>query len=201
MKEERVPDNEDYKLVSLCKNGETDAFEVLVERHQKKMLNIAYRMIGNYEDACEVVQDAFVSAYKNIKGFEGKARFSTWLYSIVVNLSRNRLKQLHVRRSREEYSLDDPLFTEDGHITKEHSSAEPSALDRLERKDVRQKVQGCIDSMDGEFKEVLILRDVQGFSYEEVSEMLKLPGGTVKSRLSRARGVLRDCLKKTLGAL
>jgi RNA polymerase sigma-70 factor (ECF subfamily) len=74
-------------------------------------------------------------------------------------------------------------------------------LDRLEKKDIQQKVQGCIDSMDSEFKEVLILRDVQGFSYEEVSEMLKLPGGTVKSRLSRARGVLRDCLKKALGAL
>lgn len=77
MKENNQTTDEDYNLVSLCKKGNVDAFEVLVRKRQKRMLNIAYRMIGNYEDACEIVQDAFVSAYKGIKDFEEKSRFST----------------------------------------------------------------------------------------------------------------------------
>ena len=88
-------DDEDLKYVILCQKGDTDAFEVLVERHQKKMLNIAFRMMGDYDEACDVTQEAFVSAYKSIKKFKAEAKFSTWLYRIVVNYSKNRLKQLN----------------------------------------------------------------------------------------------------------
>ena len=84
----------DAEIVSLCKKGDVGAFEVLVNRHQKRMTNIAYRMLGNYDEACEVVQDAFISAYRSIKNFKEKARFSTWLYSIVINLSKNRLRKM-----------------------------------------------------------------------------------------------------------
>ena len=89
--------DEDYEFVSLCKKGDVDAFEVLVKKHQKRMFNIAYRMMGNYEEASEIVQDAFVSAYRGIKNFRGRAKFSTWLYTIVINLAKNRLKQLKAR--------------------------------------------------------------------------------------------------------
>lgn len=191
--------DEDAVLVSSCKRGNVDAFEVLVRKHQKKMFNIAYRMIGNYEDACEIVQDAFVSAYKSIKNFQEKAGFSTWLYTIVMNLSRNRLKQLKIQRNREVFSIDDPVLTDDGRINVQPVSNEPSILERLEKKDVQQKVQVCINSLDNEFTEVLVLRDIQGFSYDEISDMLKIPEGTVKSRLSRARYALKDCLKKVIG--
>ena len=116
--EERRTDtiDEDAEPVSLCKEGNVDAFEVLVGKYQKKMLNIAYRMIGNYEDACEIVQDTFVSAYKGIKNFEEKARFSTWLYTIVMNLSRNRLSQLKIQSGREAFSIDDPVGADDAGI-------------------------------------------------------------------------------------
>lgn len=201
MKENNQTTDEDYNLVSLCKKGNVDAFEVLVRKHQKRMLNIAYRMIGNYEDACEITQDAFVSAYKGIKDFEEKSRFSTWLYTIVLNLSRNRLKQLKIRSYREEFSLNDPVITDDSQINKEPVSGETTILERLERRDVQQKVQGCINSLDNEFREVLILRDIHGFSYDEISNMLKIPEGTVKSRIFRARDVLRDCLKRVIGDL
>jgi len=199
-KEQRTED-EDAQRVSLCKNGDVDAFEVLVKKHQKRMLNIAYRMIGSYEDACEVVQDAFVSAFKGIKNFEERAKFSTWLYTIVINLSRNRLKQLELKSYREDSSLDDPVLTNDSQITVEPVSDEPSILEKLEKRDVQQKVQECIHALDNESKEVIVLRDIQGFSYNEISDMLKIPEGTVKSRLFRARDSLKDCLKKVMGDL
>jgi len=199
-KEQRTED-EDAQRVSLCKKGDIDAFEVLVKKHQKRMLNIAYRMIGSYEDACEVVQDAFVSAFKGIKNFEERAKFSTWLYTIVINLSRNRLKQLELKSHREDSSLDDPVLTNDSQITVEPVSDEPSILEKLEKRDVQQKVQECIHALDNESREVIVLRDIQGFSYNEISDMLKIPEGTVKSRLFRARDSLNDCLKKVMGDL
>lgn len=193
--------DEDYEFVSLCKEGDVDAFEVLVRKHQKRMLNIAYRMIGNYEEACDVVQDAFISAYRSIKGFKGKAKFSTWLYTIVMNLSKNRLKQLRTQLHREKFSIDDPVLTNSGQIRGELASIGPSALESLERRDVQQKVQECINSLDEEFREVLILRDIQGFSYDEIGDVLTVPEGTVKSRLFRAREAVKDCLKKVIGDL
>lgn len=202
MKEEKkIITDEDYKFVSLCKKGDVDAFEVLVKKHQKKMLNIAYRMIGSYEEACEIVQDSFVSAYKAIRDFEGKAKFSTWLYTIVMNLSKNRLKQLKTQLYHEQVSIDDPVLTDDGNIKAESVSNEPSILEQLEKKEFQQKVQGCINSLDDEFKEVLVLRDIQGFSYDEISKMLKIAEGTVKSRLFRSREALKICLKKVIGDL
>jgi RNA polymerase sigma-70 factor (ECF subfamily) len=189
----------DQEYVSLCRKGDVDAFETLVRRHEKRMFNIAYRVIGSYDEAGEVVQDAFVSAYKNIKGFKGKARFATWLYAICLNHARNRLKQLKARRYREGRSLDDPITTPDGEIAADPPSGEPSALDRLEEKNLQQRVQACINALDPEFREVVVLRDIQGFSYEEISTMLKVPEGTVKSRLFRARDALRACLKEIMG--
>ena len=199
MREEKQTRDKDLEFVASCQEGDVDAFEVLVRRHQKRMLNIAYRTVGNYDEACEVVQEAFISAYKNIKGFKGKAKFATWLYTIVINLSRNRLKQLRTRRHREPYSVDNPIQLADGQIPVDPPANEPSALDRLEARDVQQQVQGCINVLDAEFREVLILRDIQGFAYDEISDMLKVPEGTVKSRLFRAREAMRDCLKNVMG--
>src|SRR3990172_2323206 len=126
MKEYKQAGNdEDYDIVFLCKKGDIDAFEELVEKYQKKMLNIAYRMTGSYEDACEIVQDAFVSAYKGIKGFEGKSRFSTWLVTIIVNLSRNRIKQLRTQSHYEGLSMDDPVLTDEGSLRLEVASEDP----------------------------------------------------------------------------
>lgn len=193
--------DEDYEFISLCKKGDVDAFEALVKKHQNRMFNIAYRMLGNYEEASDIVQDAFVSAYRGMKNFKGRAKFSTWLCTIVMNHSKNRLKQLKAQRNHEKYSIDNPMPANEGQVHGEPASNEPSALERLEQRDVRQKVQHCIDSLDEEFKEVVVLRDIQGFSYDEIGDMLGIPGGTVKSRLFRARDAMRDCLKKVIGDL
>ena len=201
MKGKKQTRDEDLEFVVSCQEGNVDAFDALVQRHQKRMLNIAYRIIGNYDEACEMVQEAFISAYKHIKGFKGQAKFSTWLYAICINLSKNRLRQVRTRLHREPYSVGNPIQGANSQIAADPPSSDPSPLDRLEERDIQQKVQGCINSLDAEFKEVIILRDIQGFSYDEISDMLKIPEGTVKSRLFRAREGVRDCLKQTMGDL
>jgi RNA polymerase sigma-70 factor (ECF subfamily) len=199
MKGTKQTRDDDLEYVSLCRKGDVDAFESLVRRHERRMFNIAYRVIGSYDEACEIVQDTFVSAYKNIKDFKGEAKFATWLYAICLNHARNRLKRLKTRRYWEGRSLDDPIMTPEGKIAADPPSNEPSALDRLEARDVQHKVQLCINTLDAEFGEVVVLRDIQGFSYEEISAMLKVPEGTVKSRLFRAREAMRACLQGAIG--
>lgn len=193
--------DDDAVLVSSAQEGDLRAFEQLVTRHQKKMLNIAYRLIGDYDDACEVVQDAFVSAHKNIRMFRGDAKFTTWLTSITLNLSKNRLKQVRSRQGHEAFSLNDPIQTDDGTMTMDPPSKDPSVLEIMEMRDVQTRVRDCIKALDTDFREVLILRDMQEFSYEEIGSMLKVREGTVKSRLFRARDMVKDCLKRFMGEL
>jgi RNA polymerase sigma-70 factor (ECF subfamily) len=191
----------DAALVASAQQGDLAAFEALVGRHQKRMLNLSFRIVGEYDDACEVTQDAFLSAYRNLKGFRQESKFSTWLTSITVNLSRNRLKRMKVHRARVPFSLDAPLRTDDGEVMPDPPSREPLVLDRLERQDMREKVQDCIKAVEPDFREVLVLRDMQDLSYEEIGAMLRLAAGTVKSRLFRARESVKECLKKAMGAL
>jgi RNA polymerase sigma-70 factor, ECF subfamily len=193
--------DDDAALVASARQGDLSAFEALVAKHQKRMLNTAFRIIGDYEDACEVTQDAFVSAYKNLKGFREEAKFSTWLTTITVNLSKNRLKRVIIRQKREPMSLDAPIRTNDGEVMPDPPSKEPSVLDRMEDQDVKNKVQDCIKALEPDFREVLVLRDLQDFSYEEIGAMLKVAAGTVKSRLFRARESVKECLKKAMGQL
>jgi RNA polymerase sigma-70 factor (ECF subfamily) len=200
-KEGLTVQDQDATLVSSALKGDLGAFELLVVRHQKRMLNIAFRLMGDYDDACEVVQDAFVSVYKNIKTFRGEAKFATWLTAITMNLSKNRLKQMKSRQRLVAFSLDDPIRTEDGQMAVDPPSKEPSVLDQLIKRDVQNRIEECIKKLDHLFREVLILRDMQDFSYEEIGSMLKIREGTVKSRLFRAREIVKDCLKKVAGTI
>jgi RNA polymerase sigma-70 factor, ECF subfamily len=193
--------DDDEALVASARQGDLSAFEALVAKHQKRMLNTAFRIIGDYEDACEVTQDAFVSAYRNLNSFRAEAKFSTWLTAITVNLSKNRLKRVIIRQKREPVSLDAPIRTDDGEVMPDPPSKEPSVLDRMVRQDAKRAVQDCIQALEPDFREVLVLRDMQDFSYEEIGGMLKVAAGTVKSRLFRARESVKECLKKAMGNL
>jgi RNA polymerase sigma-70 factor, ECF subfamily len=197
----RIAADDDAGFVMRCRQGDTEAFACLVRRHQKKMLNTAYRMIGDYDEACDVVQEAFLSAYRAIGKFRGDARFATWLCGIVLNHARSRLKQMSARSRREGFSLDDPVKSEDGNPANEASSHDMSVVERMEKRELEAKVQQCIGALDGGQREVLVLRDIQGFSYEEISATLKLPQGTVRSRLFRARNAFKDRISQVLGDL
>lgn len=192
---------DEQEIIARCRKGDVDAFEVLVKMYQGKMFNIAYRITGDADDAAEVMQDAFVSAYRNLKTFEQKSRFATWLYAITVNAARNRLSQVRARKAHEAHSLDDPATPDGRKGSREPASGEPSALDQLTRKELQAKIQKCLNSLDLEFREVIVLRDVQGFSYGEISSMLGIAEGTVKSRLFRARESVRNCLHNIPGDL
>ena len=193
-------DNSDEEdIIARCRNGDVDAFEVLVRTYQGRMFNIACRIIGNADDAAEVVQDTFVAAYRNLHAFEQRSRFSTWLYAITVNTSRNRLSQVMARKARETHSLDDLPTHDSGRGSREPASSEPSALDQLTGKELQAMIQTCLNRLEPEFREVIVLRDVQGFAYEEIGTMLGLAAGTVKSRLFRARESVKTCLKKVMG--
>jgi RNA polymerase sigma-70 factor (ECF subfamily) len=192
---------DDATLAQACRNGDLSAFECLVERHQKMMINIAFRMTGVYEDACDIAQDAFLAAWRKIGDYRGEAKFSTWLTTIVINLSRNRLKQRQQSQRREAYSLNAPLPGSDGESLPDPPSGAQSVLEQLEEEELRRHLQRCIEALTSEFREVLVLRDMQELSYEEVGGALNLREGTVKSRLFRARDAVKECLKKAVGAI
>ncbi|MEW6185790.1 MAG: sigma-70 family RNA polymerase sigma factor [Thermodesulfobacteriota bacterium] len=193
---ERIVEDEDAGFVTRCRQGETEAFSALVRKYQKKMLNVAFRMIGDYEEACDVVQEAFLSCYRAIGKFRGEARFSTWLCGIVLNRTRTFLKQKAARRQREGISFDGSE-----NLKTELFSLDESAEEGLEKQELENSVQNCLGTLDNDQREVVILRDIQGFSYEAIGLTLKLPLGTVRSRLFRGRVALKDCLVKKIGPL
>jgi len=193
--------DEDAALVASWRRGEISSFEALVRKYQKRMLNIAFRITDDYEDACEVTQDAFFAAYKGIDSFRGAARFSTWLTSITLNLSRNRHQQVQAKRRKEVHSYDGPTGGENPAFVPERPAPGPSALEQLERRVVHERLLQCIKALSVEFREAIVLRDLQDYSYGEICAILNIREGTIKSRLFRARDMVKDCLKRGLGEI
>ena len=196
-----IVEDEDLRYVILCQKGDAEAFGVLVERHQKKMFNIAFRMLGDYDEACDVTQEAFLAAYKSIKKFKAEAKYSTWLYRIVVNYCKNRLKQLRGSTRYENFSLNDSGEAKTDELRNQLPANDANPGIEMEKRERDARVQQCITSLAEEYKEIVILRDIQGLTYEEIRDILQIPDGTVKSRLSRARSALKDCLTKFIGDL
>jgi len=182
-------------LIEQAQKGDVLAFEKLIEDHQKKVYNIAFRFMGNSEDASEVAQEAFIRVYKSIKNFKGKSSFSTWLYRIVVNICMDEMRK---RNKQNIVYIDEITQTEKGEYRHEIESGEESPQQQVEINETRNEIYAAINSLSDEHKAVIVLKDIQGFSYEEIAGMMKCPEGTVKSRLNRARSILKDILKKNM---
>jgi RNA polymerase sigma-70 factor (ECF subfamily) len=174
----------DAECVRRVQQGDTDSFEVLVRRHQKAIFNLVYRLLGNYDEAAEVAQEVFLSAFKSIHQFRGESNFSTWLYRIGLNHASTRRKSLHSSQQRH-IPLDGTEVIADGTV-------DPAK--NVEHKEIQQRVQQALNSLDPEDARIILLRDLQDVPYEDVAEMLDIPVGTVKSRLHRARQALKTSL-------
>lgn len=189
--------NDDLQLVEACQKGDQMAFEQLVLKHQKRVFNIVYRFLGDYEEAKDLTQEVFIRVYKAIKGFRKEAQFSTWVYYITCNTCRNKLRQWKTRPMVE--SLDKPLETDENEINitiPDTTIKQPD--EALEQKEIQTKVQQAIQTLSEDHKTVIILRDIQNLSYEEIAQVLNCSLGTVKSRLARARLALKDKLKEVI---
>lgn len=179
----------DEDLVKRSQQGDINAFEQLISKYQQKVYNIAYRLMGNAEDASDLAQEAFIKTYKSIKNFRGDASFSTWLHHIVMNVCRDELR----KRSRHKISsLDEPVTTEEGQVNREVTDWSNSPEQAYEQKESKETLQKLIDTLSPEYRLIIVMREMQGFSYEEIAHQLDISLGTVKSRLSRARKYLKD---------
>jgi len=177
------------ELITRSQNGDIDAFEELVARYERKVYAIAYRFMGNPEDASDLAQEAFLKAFQSINGFRQEASFSTWICRIVSNVCRDQLRKA---KRQSHNSLDEDVWLEEGSVKKQLQDAKPTPDELYERKELNEYLQGLINNLSPEYKMVVVLRDIQGYSYEEIAQILDCSLGTVKSRLNRARKALRD---------
>jgi RNA polymerase sigma-70 factor, ECF subfamily len=189
---------EDALLIKAFQRGDKRAFDQLVIRHKDRIFNLCYRFIGDYEEANDSAQEAFVKAYGSLKTFRLESAFSTWLYRIAVNTCKNKLGSSSYRAKRKTVSLDNPGNNEVGALPMEIQNGTPSPLARMEEKERRRVVQTALDALPAEFKMVVALRDIEGLSYEEIAQVTGLNLGTVKSRIARARTDLRNKLRGVL---
>lgn len=183
---------EDKRLVADAKAGRLEAFDQLVLRHQQMIFAVAMRMLGDADEATDVAQDAFVRAYQSLAAFRGESKFSTWLVSITMNLCRNRRRWWGRRKKVIVASTDDPIEAgEEATLGQQLEDPGPSPSDIAQRRERQSQLMQALQRLDTLHRSVVVLRDIEGNSYEEIAVVLKCEVGTVKSRLNRARAQLR----------
>jgi RNA polymerase sigma-70 factor (ECF subfamily) len=184
-------DQNEQSLLEKAKAGDVAAFEELIEAYQKKVFNLALRMIGNADDAADLAQEAFIRIYKAISGFKEQSSFSTWVYRITTNVC---LDEIRKRKNRKVISLDEEIHMDDSEMKRQVASDAPRPDETAEREELRRIVNDAINSLPDEQRTAITLRDLHGMSYEEIARILDCPDGTVKSRINRARQALKNLL-------
>ncbi|NLG87488.1 MAG: sigma-70 family RNA polymerase sigma factor [Firmicutes bacterium] len=178
----------DEALVQQCRNGNKEAFAILVERYQDKIYNLTYRLVSNREDAADLTQEVFYRALLKLSSFRGEASFATWLYRIATNVCYD---QIRGQKNRHLVSLNSAWPDE---LSPELPDQGAGPAEVCLKRVVFQRLQEAIAALPLEQRTVIVLREIQGLSYEEIAQVLQCSLGTVKSRLSRARQALRDKL-------
>jgi RNA polymerase sigma-70 factor (ECF subfamily) len=187
----------DHELVRAFQGGNPMAFDELVRRHQDRVFNLCYRMVGTYEDADDCAQETFVRVYRSLNRFGFRSAFSTWLYRIAVNTCKNRLASKSYRRNRETVSINGKDGSERT-AAMEIGDCTYAPNGALERKEIAELLQRAIDTLPRDQRTVVVLRDVEDLSYEEIARITGLHLGTVKSKIARGRSRLRDILGRLL---
>jgi RNA polymerase sigma-70 factor, ECF subfamily len=187
------PQTEELALVEAARNGDVGAFEQLIKRYDRNVFRIAQHITQNREDAEDVVQDAFIKAYRNLAQFQGNSKFYTWLVRIAVNEA---LMKLRRRKTAKTVSLDEDVTTDEGSMPREVADWSPNPEQLYDQSELGEILQKTIQALPESFRTVFVLRDIEGMSTEETAEMLNLSVPAVKSRLLRARLQLRERLNR-----
>ena len=188
-----------HRLVYACMRGDANAWRQLVVAQHRRVYGICYRFTGSPTDAEDLTQDVFLKVYKNLAGFDAtKGAFTTWL----TTLTRNMLVD-HFRRTRQDRStdsLDENLHDEEGPTMAERlADTRPTQFQRVAQQELRVRIQHALKQLSPELREAVILRDLQDMDYREIAEVLRVPEGTVKSRISRGRAELARMLGRSEG--
>jgi RNA polymerase sigma-70 factor, ECF subfamily len=175
----------DEELVEAFQHGDSSAFDVLVDRWDRKIQGAIYRILGPGEDVRDLSQEAFLKAYRGLRTFKKEARFSSWLYQIALNLCRDRMRR---RRGRTHVSLDE--------LDEGTALTSASAVQDLENRDLSRRVARAMEDLPEEQREVIVLKEYQGLTFLEIADALDVPVSTVKTRLYRGLGLLRQRLER-----
>jgi RNA polymerase sigma-70 factor (ECF subfamily) len=202
-----APDLVELELLSKAKNGDRGAYGKLVALYQDRLYNAILRIVGDHDDARELAQETFTRGLDKLDGFRGEASPYTWLFRIATNLAISRLRKVQRHRT---FSLDRPSG-DSGHghggnggsgnddqassLMNRMASTESTPADEMLKRERNQQVLAALGRLDAEYRAVLVMRDIEGFDYQQMADVLGLPLGTLKSRLFRARLALRDELK------
>ena len=182
---------DDLKIIESCLLGNTQMFSRLIDNYKNMVYDLAYRMSNNSHEAEDISQEAFMRAYQSLARFNPTYKFSTWLYQITLNIIRDRFKKKELNY----VSLDTPLETDDSEFYHQPADLTNNPEQIIAQKENLQAIQQAILSLPLKYREVIVLRHLQDLSYIEIANILKLPPGTVKVRLYRAREQLRKTLQ------
>ncbi|MBN2145703.1 MAG: sigma-70 family RNA polymerase sigma factor [Candidatus Aureabacteria bacterium] len=186
---------DEYLIRSFLEN-KPEAFDTLITRYKNRIFNLCYRFLGHHEDANDCAQETFIKACKHLKNFKFQSSFYTWLYTIAVNTCKNRLNSREMRHRKYMFSTDQPVNTEDGMLMPELKSTGPTPFVQTAQKEEDKQIQEEINALSEDYKTIILLRDIEGFSYDEIASITNLKMGTVKSKIARARDVLKEKLKR-----
>ncbi len=196
-KDDVIPTPEEVEIVSRAREGDRDAFRLLVEQHQDRVFRVAMRVLRCDRHVAEdICQEVFFRAYRGLQGFDGAVRFGIWLHTIAMNTSISEYrKRRTLKRNRLTLSIDAPIAGTDD-LTIEPPSRERRPEERADHREFATAVRAAVAELPDEFREAVMLRDMQGKSYEEIAEILDVPAGTVRSRIHRGRLQLQEKLRE-----
>ena len=182
-------------IIAEARRGDRKAFAELVRRYEETVYRFSYKLCRDREKAEETLQDTFINVFRKLNSFDGKSKFSTWLYTIVVNNCRMRHRRRKIREIEESLeSLDNPPASVDGHFSKEIARWEETPADLMLGKELKEQLDAAIQKLPDEYRVVFVLRDIDGRSTEETASIVGISQEAAKSRLRRARAYLREQL-------
>ena len=180
-------------LLEMCRRGDAEAFARLVALHESMVYNLSARLLGDGEEARDLSQDVFLQVYRTLGGFQGRSTLKTWIYRIVVNQARNRQRWWRRRRRERCCPIEDMTPADHARASAGRPDAE-APFERLARGEQARQIQGALLKLSFDHRAILLLREVEELDCEEIAAALRIPPGTVKSRLARARGSLREAM-------